>query len=145
MGGRVDFYQLAGDPPASTLGRIAAKLLADGGRLLVVGEDEHDLAAIDRQLWDEPGFLAHGREGGADDQHQPILISTRTVAANRARNIAIVDGNWRPAAPSFERTFFLFDEAGVQAAREAWKSLAEAEGVERHYWAREDGRWVQKA
>ena len=142
---RVDFYQLAGDPPASILARIAQKLLAAGGRLLIVGEDEKVLSAIDRQLWDEPGFLAHGREGGADDQHQPILISTRDVAANRARNIAIVDGKWRPTALSFERAFFLFDEDGIEAARTAWKSLQGSEDVERHYWAREDGRWTQKA
>ena len=142
---RVDFYQLAGDPPASILAKIAAKLLESGGRLLVVGEDEKLLAAIDRQLWDEPGFLAHGREGGADDQHQPILLSTRDVAANRARNVAIIDGRWRPTALSFERAFFLFDEAHLDGAREAWKTLGGADGVERHYWAREDGRWIQKA
>ena len=142
---RVDFYQLAGDPPASILAKIAAKLLESGGRLLVVGEDEKLLAVIDRQLWDEPGFLAHGREGGADDQHQPILLSTRDVAANRARNVAIIDGRWRPTALSFERAFFLFDEAHLDGAREAWKTLGGADGVERHYWAREDGRWIQKA
>ena len=142
---RVDFYQLAGDPPASILAKIAAKLLESGGRLLVVGEDEKLLATIDRQLWDEPGFLAHGREGGADDQHQPILLSTRDVAANRARNVAIIDGRWRPTALSFERAFFLFDEAHLDGAREAWKTLGGADGVERHYWAREDGRWIQKA
>lgn len=142
---RVDFYQLAGDPPASILARIAARLIEGGGRLLVVGEDEKMLSVIDRQLWDESGFLAHGREGGADDQHQPILLSTRDVAANRARHIAIVDGRWRPTALSFERAFFLFDEAHLDGAREAWKSLGGADGVERHYWAREDGRWIQKA
>ncbi|MBW0144984.1 DNA polymerase III subunit chi [Sphingomicrobium clamense] len=142
---RVDFYQLAGDPPASILAKLAAKLLDDGGRLLVVSEDEKALAAIDRQLWDEPGFLAHGREGGADDQHQPILLSTRDVAANRARNIAIIDGKWRPTALSFDRAFFLFDEDHLDAAREAWKSLKGSDEVERHYWAREEGRWTQKA
>ena len=142
---RVDFYQLAGDPPASILARLAAKILSDGGRLLVTGENEKQLAAIERQLWDEPGFLAHGREGGAEDQHQPILISTRTIAANRARNIALVDGVWRPSALDFDRAFLLFDEDGLAGAREAWKSLADRDGVERHYWAREEGRWTQKA
>ena len=142
---RVDFYQLAGDPPASILARLAAKILSDGGRLLVTGENEKQLAAIERQLWDEPGFLAHGREGGAEDQHQPILISTRTIAANRARNIALVDGVWRPSALDFDRAFLLFDEDGLTGAREAWKSLADRDGVERHYWAREEGRWTQKA
>ena len=38
----------------------------------------------------------------------------------------------------------LFDEATVGGAREAWRSLAGRDGVERRYWKQDDaGRWAQ--
>ncbi len=110
--------------------------------------DDAQLAALDRQLWTEApatSFLAHGRVDEGRDKDQPILLSTRTTAPNGARNIALVDGQWRPSALGFERAFYLFNEETIGAAREAWKALAEEPGVERHYWAREDGRWIRKA
>lgn len=130
------------------LAALAAKLTGEGQRLLVVADDQALLASLDRQLWTETppsSFLAHGKEGGSDDKRQPVLLSTRTVAPNQARNIALVDGEWRAAALNFDRAFFLFDGATIEAARGAWKSLKTEEGVERHYWAQEDGRWVEKA
>ena len=145
---RVDFYQLdeaaAGD---AILAAIAAKLLDAGDRLLVVSADEAQLARLDRTLWTagEDSFLAHALVDGTDDTIQPILLTTRTVAPNGARNILLADGQWRPAALSFERAFMLFDEETIAGARVAWKSLGEESDVERHYWAREDGKWVQRA
>ena len=145
---RVDFYQLEGvGGEASVLAAIAGKLLEKGDRLVVTSEDEAQLATLDRQLWREgrETFLAHGREGGADDTRQPILLSTRTLAPNEARHIALADGKWRPAALDFDRAFMLFGDASIDGARAAWKELGSADGVERHYWAREDGRWTRKA
>lgn len=109
--------------------------------------DEAQLATLDRSLWTHTpdSFLAHGREGGPRDVDQPILLSTRTVAPNGARNIALADGEWRPAALGFDRAFMLFDGETIEAARVAWKELGDEQGVERHYWAREDGKWVQRA
>ncbi|WP_265530760.1 DNA polymerase III subunit chi [Sphingomicrobium marinum] len=145
---RVDFYQLDGEGVrAGVLAAIAGKLTADGERLLVVAEDEALLASLNRQLWEEGGkgsFLAHGIVDEGDDQRQPILLSTRTVAANRARHIALADGVWRAAALNFDRAFFIFDPETIDAARTAWKDLASDDGVERHYWAREDGKWVER-
>jgi DNA polymerase-3 subunit chi len=45
---------------------------------------------------------------------------------------------------AFERAFFLFDTNTLEAARQAWKLLSGREGVERHYWANEAGKWVEK-
>jgi DNA polymerase-3 subunit chi len=45
----------------------------------------------------------------------------------------------------YDRAFYLFDDAALEGARLAWKLLAGREGVERNFWAREEGRWVQKA
>lgn len=144
---RVDFYQLGASSLESVVAAIAGKLLGDGERLIVVAADEGLLARLDRQLWDQGGasFLAHGISGGSDDSRQPVLLSPTVDAPNLARNLLIVDGEWRDAAPGFDRVFFLFDAATLAAARLAWKSLTGREGVERHYWANEGGKWVQKA
>jgi DNA polymerase III subunit chi len=144
---QVDFYQLAGTPPEQVIASLAEKLLASDGRLIVVAEDEAYLAKLDRMLWDQgaTSFLPHGLSGGADDARQPILLSTSPDAPNLARNMLIADGIWRDSALSYDRSFFLFDSATLDAARAAWKSLADREGVERRYWAREGGKWVKKS
>ncbi len=144
---RVDFYQLGAASLEGIVAAIAGKLLGEDQRLLVVAEDEALLARLDRQLWDQSGdsFLAHGIAGGSDDSRQPILLSTAVDAPNLARNLLIADGEWRDSALAFDRAFFLFDAATLEAARLAWKLLAGREAVERHYWANEGGKWVEKA
>jgi DNA polymerase III subunit chi len=144
---RVDFYQLADGGAESVLAALATKLLADGERLLVTAADEAQLARLDRMLWDHgpTSFLPHGIEGGPDDSRQPILLSTGTDAPNGARNLAITDGEWREAALTYDRAFYLFDASTIDGARLAWKLLSGREGVERHYWANEAGKWVEKA
>ena len=143
---QVDFYQLAGTAAEHVIAGIAEKVLASDGRLLVVAEDEVFLARLNRMLWDQgpTGFLPHGLAGGADDARQPVLLSTSPDAPNLARNMLIADGVWRDSALSYDRAFFLFDDACLKPAREAWKSLGGREGVEPRYWARESGKWVNK-
>ena len=143
---RVDFYQLGAAVHESVIAAIAGRLVGDGQRLLVVAGDEGLLARLDRQLWDqgETSFLPHGIAGGSDDARQPILLSASDDAPNLARNILIADGEWRDAALGFDRAFFLFDAETLDAARLAWKLLAGRDGVERHYWANESGKWVEK-
>ena len=144
---QVDFYQLGGTPPEQVIGSIAEKVLAADGHLLIVADDEPFLARLDRMLWDQgpASFLPHGLAGGTDDARQPILLSTCPDAPNLARNMLIADGMWRDAALSYDRSFYLFDSATLDGARLAWKLLSGREGVERRYWAREDGKWVNKA
>jgi DNA polymerase-3 subunit chi len=143
---RVDFYQLGTTQPDTVIGAIAGKLLGEQQRLLVVADDEALLARLDRQLWDQgaASFLPHGLSGGADDAAQPILLSTGTDAPNLARNMLIADGEWREAALGYDRAFYLFDGDSLEGARLAWKLLAGRDGVERNYWALEDGRWTKK-
>jgi DNA polymerase-3 subunit chi len=143
---QVDFYQLAGTPAEQVIASIAEKVLEADGRLLIVAEDEGFLARLDRILWDQAPttFLPHGLAGGADDARQPILLSTSADAPNQARNMLIADGTWREAALTYDRSFYLFDNATLEGARLAWKLLAGREGVERRYWAQEGGKWVKK-
>ena len=138
----VDFYQLGGSPLEQVIASLAEKLLADDGRLLVVAADEA-LACAARPDAVGPGptsFLPHGIAGGADDARQPILLSTSPDAPNLARNMLIADGEWRDAALSYDRAFYLFDADTLDGARLAWKLLAGREGVERRYWAQESGQ-----
>ena len=144
---QVDFYQLGSTPLEQVIGSIAQKLLGDGKRLLIVAEDEGLLGRLDRMLWDQgaTSFLPHGLAGGSEDPRQPILLASQTDAPNLARNLLIADGQWREAALTFERAFYMFDAATLEGARFAWKLLAGREGVERRYWAQVDGRWQQQA
>ena len=143
---QVDFYQLAGTPAEQVIATLAEKVLEGDGRLLIVAEDEAQLARLDRILWDQgaASFLPHGVAGGADDARQPILLSSSPDAPNQARNMLIADGQWREAALTYDRSFYLFDSDTLEGARLAWKLLAGREGVERRYWAREGGKWVKK-
>ena len=133
---QVDFYQLGQTPLEQVIASLAEKLLAQDARLLIVADDETLLARL---------FLPHGLAGGTDDARQPILLSTSPDAPNLARNMLIADGQWREAALGYDRAFYLFDNAALEGARLAWKLLSGREGVERNFWAQEDGRWVQKA
>jgi DNA polymerase-3 subunit chi len=142
----VDFYQLGAIAHEDVIAAVAGRLLGDKQRLLVVVGDDGLLARLDRQLWDQgdTSFLPHGIAGRSDDARQPILLSASDDAPNLARNILIADGEWRDAALGFDRAFYLFDGDTLEGARLAWKLLAGRDGVERHYWANEDGRWVEK-
>lgn len=144
---KVDFYQLGASAPEQVIAGIAQKVLASDGRLLVVAADEGFLARLDRLLWDEgaTSFLPHGIAGGPDDARQPVLLSTSVDAPNQARNMLIADGEWREAALTYDRSFYLFDAPTLEGARLAWKLLAGRDGVERRYWAQIDGRWKQQA
>ena len=142
----VDFYQLGSAPIEQVIASIAGKLLAEDGHLLLVADDEQLLGRLDRLLWDQgpANFLPHGLAGGPEDARQPILLSTTTDAPNRARNLLIADGEWREAALTFDRAFYLFDDATLEGARLAWKLLSGREEVERRYWAQEGGGWSQR-
>jgi DNA polymerase-3 subunit chi len=141
---QVDFYQLGRDPLVSVLASIATRVLAGGGRLLVVTGDETQAKEIDQGLWTSSveSFLPHGLVG-AD---QPILISATPEPLNAARNVALVDGVWRDEALNFERAFHFFDDRSIDAARAAWRGLSGREGVDPRYWKQsEGGRWAQAA
>ena len=76
---------------------------------------------------------------------QPILLSTSTDAPNLARNIA--DRRRRVArggAGLRPRLLSVRRRHARRRARLAWKLLAGRDGVERHYWAQEDGKWVEE-
>lgn len=145
---KVDFYHLTRSPLERVLPAITQKVLEDGGRLLIVAEEEAARAKLDGLLWSysAESFLPHAQAGTADDALQPVLIAETAEAGNGARNIALADGVWRDAALEFDRAFHFFGEDRIVEARAAWKGLADREDIERRYWKQNDaGRWEQAA
>jgi DNA polymerase-3 subunit chi len=145
---QVDFYHLTATPLDRALPQIAEKVVAGGGRLLIVASEPAQRDALDRLLWNyaPTSFLPHAQLGQGDDTAQPVLIAPDVNAANRARNVALVDGVWRDDALDFDRAFHFFDDDRIREARLAWKALAERDGVQRRYWKQNDaGRWEQAA
>ncbi len=145
---QVDFYHLTRSPLDRVLPRIAERIVGDGGRLLVVVRDAAQAAAIDKLLWSysPDSFLPHAVAAAGEDAAQPVLIATDVAPSNAARHVALVDGEWRDEALSFDRAFHFFDEGAIGEARAVWKALADREGVERRYWKQlETGGWEQAA
>ncbi|HEX7819023.1 MAG TPA: DNA polymerase III subunit chi [Sphingobium sp.] len=142
---RVDFYQLSRDPVERVLPMVAARILDEGARLLVVSSDREQLGRISARLWDAgaASFLANDHADAPLPEVQPILLSPTCIAANGATRIALTDGQFREEALAFERTFYFFDADTIGAARESWRTLAKREDVEPHFWRQEGGRWRQ--
>jgi len=145
---QVDFYHLTKLPLERALPQIAAKVIAAGGRLIIVAGEEGQRVRLDQLLWSyaPESFLPHGQAGGEDDARQPVLIVASPEAVNGARNIALVDGVWREEALAFDRAFHFFDEERIADARAAWRGLADRDGIDRNYWKQNDaGRWEKAA
>ncbi|RDE06360.1 DNA polymerase III subunit chi [Sphingomonas aracearum] len=144
---QVDFYHLTQAPLDRVLPRICERVLAGGGRLLIVSESDDQRARLDKLLWtyEAESFLPHG-QAGEGEADQPVLLVADVRAANHARNVALADGIWREEALAFDRAFHFFDEDRIGEARAAWKGLADREGVTRNYWKQdENGRWQKAA
>ena len=145
---RVDFYHLTIRPAERVLPRIAERVLADGGRLLVVSAAEGQRAALDRFLWsyEAESFLPHGCAGAGDEAAQPVLIAPTPEPANGARVIAVTDGRWRDEAFGFDDVRFFFDEEAIEGARAAWRGVKARGGAEARYWRqKEEGGWERVA
>lgn len=142
---QVDFYQLSRDPVEKVLPAIAARVLQNGERLLVVSADEAQRRALSDALWSvvPASFLAHGHAGEGGEGHQPILIGPDCAALNGARHIALADGLWREEALDFARAFYFFDAITIDAARQSWRALTKREDVEPRFWRQDGRKWVQ--
>jgi DNA polymerase-3 subunit chi len=138
----VDFYHLRTAPVERVLPSIAEKVLAAGGRLLIVAS-EQSLGEIDRALWtySADSFLPHGIDNA---EAQPVLLSAEPVATNGATHLALADGRFQAEALGFERVFYFFDAERLEEARANWRALQGRDETETRYWKQdESGRWVQ--
>lgn len=143
---KVDFWQISRDPAPKVVALIAQRVMDAGERLLVVSGDAAQRDTISRELWKAgpESFLANGDVSAPGAERQPILLSAAPDAVNAASHVIFADGEYRECA-GFARAFLLFDEATVQAARAIWKSLDDAEGLERAFFRQDGGKWIKVA
>jgi len=148
---RLDFYLLERGGAEGALGPLAGKVLATGGRLLVVAGEAVERQRLSEALWGfrADSFLANGvagpdSAGKEQDARQPILLSDRLEPANGARFLALADGEWREPEPGqFDRVLLIFGEAGRANAREIWRMAKAREEWECQFFRQEAGRWAK--
>lgn len=142
---KLDFWQVTHDPVEKVVTLIAKRVLGEGARVLVVSADAEQRVAISRALWQAgpDSFLANGEADAPGAEAQPILLSADMAAPNGASHLIFADGSFRET-DAFARVFVLFSPDAAPAARQAWRAQDGREGVERAYFAQEDGRWVKK-
>ena len=145
------FYHLTGAPLEATLPELLERSLARGWRVVLRCGSEAGMASLDTILWTwrDESFLPHGTARAPHPALQPIYLTLGEENPNGAHVLMLVDGARAAAAEmaGFERTCLLFDgadERAVATARDDWRAVTAA-GLPAKYWAREQGRWVQKA
>ncbi|GGB61235.1 DNA polymerase III subunit chi [Blastomonas aquatica] len=143
---QVDFYHLTRDPVERVLPVLATRTLGLGERMLIVSAHTGHRATLSQALWTHTpeSFLAHGDLDAPNPQVQPLLLADRVEPANGAGFIALADGIWRDEALSFARIFLLFSDTTIADARKAWVALGAREGLARHYWKQDGGKWVEQ-
>lgn len=142
---KLDFWQVTDDPVEKVVALIARRVLGEGERVLVVAADPEQRAAIARALWEAgpESFMANGEADAPGADRQPVLLAAEPAPANGASHVILADGTFREC-DGFARVFLLFPPDLAPAARLAWRAVDGREGLERAYFAQEDGRWVKK-
>lgn len=143
---RIDFYQLSRDPVERVVPLLAAKVIENAMRLLVVSRDVDQRLQLSQALWErESVFLAHGDAGDPHADRQPVLLADGCDAANGATIVLIADGEWRAEAAAFERAILLFGSEQTDAARQLWTTLGAEGHALRIFKQRADGGWREGA
>lgn len=143
---KIDFWQLSRDPVDKVVALIAARVLGEGQRVLVVSGDAAQREVISSALWQEKAeaFLANGEAGEPHAARQPVLLSGACAPENGATHVIFADGQWRDPA-GFARAFLLFDESTIAAARATWRALDGGDAVERAFFRQDGGKWIKVA
>jgi len=145
------FYHLEKSPVTQVLPDLLDKVVGRGWKAYVhalpaEGHEDDTIAALNSHLWAyaPESFLAHGVEGGAFDERQPVLLGTSGGLANAPDvylSVAPVD---LPDISGLTRCLIVFegiDDGHVGWARGLWKQL-KTEGHSLAYWKQTDeGRW----
>jgi DNA polymerase-3 subunit chi len=143
---RIGFYHLTRTGPEAALPKLLGRVLAEGGRAMVLSCEAERIAALDASLWvcGDPDWLPHGTPASGNADLQPIWLTTEDGAApNGARFLFLLDGAESAALDAFDRVFDLFDgrdENAVAAARRRW-AAAKAAGHDLTYWKQTARGW----
>ncbi|MCX7683918.1 MAG: DNA polymerase III subunit chi [Acetobacteraceae bacterium] len=143
---RIGFYHLTRTGPEAALPKLLGRVLAEGGRAMVLSPVKERIAALDSALWTcpDPDWLPHGTPATGNPDLQPIWLTTEDgPAPNGARYLFLLDGAESAALDAFDRVFDLFDggsEQAVAAARRRW-AAAKAAGHDLAYWKQTATGW----
>lgn len=145
----IGFYHLTRTPLEQALPRLLGRVLAAGGRAVVLCGGPERVAALDASLWlsTDPDWLPHGTAAAGNASLQPIWLTAEDEAPNGARFLFLVDGADSARLGEFERVFDLFDGNDVAAtagARERWKRARDA-GHALAYWQQGPRGWERKS
>lgn len=147
---RIGFYHLTRTGPEAALPKLLGRVLAEGGRAMVLSAEAERIAALDASLWvsADPDWLPHGTPACGNAGLQPIWLTTEDGAApNGARFLFLLDGAESAVLDAYDRVFDLFDggnEEAVAAARRRW-AAAKAAGHELAYWKQTERGWEKAA
>ena len=148
--GEIYFYHLTRQTVSQALLPLLGKCLSNGWRVVIRGQDLHQLEELDDKLWQgaNESFLPHGLAGSVGADEQPILLSLEKKIPPHDCLICI------SGAPILEeevsqakRVCILFQDDNsedMQTARGQWKSLTKA-GFGAKYWSQSNGNWELKA
>lgn len=143
------FYHLQRQSLEEALPALLEKVLAAGGRAVVMLGSEERVEAVNLRLWtyDDRGFLPHGGARDGFPTEQPIWLTAQDENPNGAEILVLADGARSAKVGEYTRCFELFDgndANAVAAARMRCKSYEEA-GHEVVYWQQDArGKWERK-
>jgi DNA polymerase-3 subunit chi len=147
------FYHLTRTPLEQALPKLLGRVLAGGGRAMILAASTERRDALDAALWSsgDPDWLPHGTPLSGHPELQPIWLTTEdapeTGAPNAARFLFLLEGCEAARPQLFDRILDLFDgrdEAAVAAARARWRAAKEA-GHDLTYWQQGARGWEKKA
>ena len=148
----IGFYHLTRTPLEGALPRLLGRVLAGGGRAMVLCGGPERVAALDAALWlsSDPDWLPHGTPATGRAELQPIWLTAEDApeggAPNGARFLFLLDGVESARLALFDRVLDLFDgndAAAVAAARGRW-AAATAAGHALSYWQQGPRGWERK-
>ena len=148
----IGFYHLTRTPLDQALPRLLGRVLAGGGRAMVLCGGSERVEALDAALWlsSDPDWLPHGTKRSGNAELQPIWLTDEDPPAegapNGARFLFLLDGAESERLDRFDRVLDLFDgndEAALAAARRRW-AAAKAAGHALSYWQQGARGWEKK-
>lgn len=140
----IGFYHLTRLSLEQAVPQLLARVMAQGGRAVVLCPDPERLRAIDAALWQSDSWLPHNGAPDEDPDLQPIwLASTDEPAPNGARFLFLAEGAQSARLDAYDRVLDLFDGRdpdAVAAARTRW-TAARAGGHTLTYWRQTERGW----
>lgn len=143
------FYHLERQTLDDVLPNLLERTLERGWRAVVQAGSKERLEAIDSLLWTyrDDSFLPHGLKRDGNTDLQPVFLTEDDQNPNQSNIRFLVEGANLGDAEGYERLVYMFDgadEAGLVAARAAWKQ-AKASAHDATYWRQtETGKWEKQ-